>query len=132
MCQELKQRKSAIRRKAEAFDEDEEASVRQRAGILVDLRDDAERNEEALVAAKRRGHTVATEVAELRGRLAHVSKEQAQWEQDLRGQEAKEMEGLMVELQRLRRANPEAASRLAAERRTEKDKGGGGMLALTE
>ena len=57
------------------------------------------------------------ELASLRGRLAHASKEQAQWEHDIRQREQVETEELMVELRRLRKLHPEAARQLALDER---------------
>ena len=125
-------RKSAIRRKHEAADDDEEATVQQRQAILAELRARAARGEEALEAARKRQREVAKEVAELRGRLAHSAKEQAQWEQDLRAQEQKELTAVMDDLRQLRRAKPAVAARLASERREAELRGGNASALLRE
>ena len=114
--QELKSAKSAIRRKAEIFEEEEETTARQREQILADLRKEAESSVEMLDAARRRAQSVSIEVAELRGKLAHITKDQATWETDLKVKEEEEMEGAMNELRRLRHEKPDSAARIAHER----------------
>ena len=79
---------------------------------------------EVLDAARRRAQSVSTEVAELRGKLAHITKDQATWETDLKVKEEEEMEGAMNELRRLRKEKPEAAARIAYERRGDAHNGG--------
>ena len=83
--------------------------ARQRAAILADLRAQAERGDALLAVEVERQRSVALAVAELRGRLSHTAKEQAQWEQDQRGDEQRAAEAAMVELRRLRKAKPDAA-----------------------
>ena len=59
------------------------------------------------------------EVAELRGRLSHASKEHAQWEQDLQASEMKQMGEAMEDLRRWRKEKPQAASEIARQRAAE-------------
>lgn len=113
--------------------EDEEAATqRQRQAILADLRAQAEQGEAALEVARRRQQEMAKEVAELRGRLAHTSKEQAQWEQDLRAQEEKQSAAALEELRRLRRARPDIAAKYASGRREAMQIGGTASDRLLE
>ena len=60
-------------------------------------------SEEQLEETRRQQRAVELEVGTLRGRLAHATKEQAQWETDNRVQSDKECEEAMQELRRLRR-----------------------------
>ena len=72
-------------------------------------------------------------MAELRGRLSHAAKEHAQWEQDLRATEQKQMGEAMEDLRRLRKLRPEAAQRIARERQAEAaaaSEGGGSSRGL--
>jgi septation ring formation regulator EzrA len=114
--QELKHRKSGAKRKQEVYEEEEEATVRQRAAILADLRAQAERVEAELEAERARYRSISSEIAELRGRLAHAAKEQAQWETDLKVAEQKVTSAATIELQRLRLLKPAAAARIREER----------------
>ena len=111
--QELKHRKSSIRRKHQLFEEEEEALAKQRAELLADLRTQVERGDALLETEVERHRSVALAVAELRGRLSHTAKEQAQCEQDLRGDEQRAASTAMVELRRLRKARPDKAAREA-------------------
>ena len=59
---------------------------------------------------------MAVELAALRGRLAHASTEQAEWEQSSAMQAQLQETEAMSELRRLRKLKPEAAARYAAAR----------------
>ena len=102
-AQELKHRKSSIRRRQEELEHDGESTQQQRAQILERLRTQVAESEEQLEETRRQQRAVELEVGTLRGRLAHATKEQAQWEQDNRVQSDKECEEAMQELRRLRR-----------------------------
>ena len=108
--------------------------MRQRQQILADLRQKAEQSVISLDAEKRKREKVALEVAELRGRLSHASKEHAQWEQDLQASEMKQMGEAMEDLRRWRKEKPQAASEIARQRAAEaalsmEGGGGGGSAA---
>ena len=102
-AQELKHRKSSIRRRQEELEHDGESTQQQRAQILERLRAQVAESEEQLEETRRQQRAVELEVGTLRGRLAHATKEQAQWETDNRVQSDKECEEAMQELRRLRR-----------------------------
>lgn len=102
-AQELKHRKSSIRRRQEELEHDGESTQQQRVQILERLRAQVAESEEQLEETRRQQRAVELEVGTLRGRLAHATKEQAQWETDNRVQSDKECEEAMQELRRLRR-----------------------------
>ena len=104
--QELKHKKSSMRRRAEDMEYDEEQTQKQRQEILAGLRRQAAESDEALDAEKRRQHAVELELGTLRGRLAHVAKEHSQWETDHRVEADRELEEAWVDLRRLRRKHP--------------------------
>ena len=102
-AQELKHRKSSIRRRQEELEHDGESTQQQRVQILERLRAQVAESEEQLEETRRQQRAVELEVGTLRGRLAHATKEQAQWETDNRVQSDKECDEAMQELRRLRR-----------------------------
>lgn len=101
--QELKHKKSSLRRRQEEVEHDEEATKRERTQILETLRVQAGESDERLEAERRRQKAVELELGTLRGRLTHVTKEQGQWEQDYKAASDKERDEAMEELRRLRR-----------------------------
>ena len=118
-------------------DDEEEQTVRQRQQILADLRQKAGQSVISLDAEKRKREKVALEVAELRGRLSHASKEHAQWEQDLQASEMKQMGEAMEDLRRWRKEKPQAASEIARQRAAEaalsmEGHGGGSAAASSQ
>ena len=102
-AQELKHKKSSWRRRQEELEHEEETTRQQRLQILENLRTQVSESEERLEDMRRQQRDVELEVGTLRGRLAHASKEQGQWEQDNRTQSDRECEDAMQELRRLRR-----------------------------
>ena len=101
--QELKHKKSSLRRRQEELDHDGESTRQQRSQILEDLRIQLAESEERLEDTRRQHRQVELEVGTLRGRLAHGAKEHGQWEQDNRVQSDRECDDAMQELRRLRR-----------------------------
>ena len=109
--QELKHKKSSLRRRQEEVEHDEEATQRQRNEILQNLRVQLADSDERLDSERRRQKSVELELGTLRGRLTHVSKEMGQWEQDYKVQGDKMRDEAMEELRRLRRKHGPGAYR---------------------
>ena len=113
--QELKHRKSSLRRRDEEHEVDNQGTAQQRQQILIDLQAKVEEGERELKVQRKLQEDVELEIATLRGRIAHGAKEQAVWENDLAVKEQQAREESMVELRRLRRLHPGLAAAIAAE-----------------
>jgi chromosome segregation ATPase len=102
LAQELKKQRDALSRKQEELQYHDTSA----GDILKDLRTQAAEAASNLERERRRQHDVDLELASLRGRLAHASKEHAQWEHDIRQREQMQTEELMAELRRIRKLHP--------------------------
>ena len=123
--QELKHKKSSLRRRQEEAEEAQASIRREREHILADLQRQVAESDQALEEERRKARAIEQEISTLRGRLTHAVKEHAQWENDQRVAADQEAQELLIELRRLRSENPSLAAAYAAEKAA-------GTLRLTQ
>ena len=113
--QDIKKQRDALRKRQEEYEHQEQATAEEHMRILQGLRTHAAHSQEALEDERRKLRVLELELGTLRGRLAHASKEQSEWEQSCRQREQADTEASMLKLRKLRTKHPEAAAAVRAQ-----------------
>ena len=114
--QEVKKLADSLRKRHEEYEVQQEALAAEHARIIASLREQALVATAKLDEQQQRHNAIELELGTLRGRLAHATKEQSEWESKIRQHEQMETEASMHEIRKLRRVNPQAAATLREER----------------